>query len=69
MSAQIRKKCQQNITKIESLIENYPTCQTFHFRENFNEIEKSFKYYSVAMSKDKNIKNNFNINKALDYSD
>jgi tetratricopeptide (TPR) repeat protein len=64
--------CTEYIPKIDSLIENYPMCYLDYSKilaENFNELDKSFKYFSLALAKDKNIKNNFNITKALDYSD
>jgi tetratricopeptide (TPR) repeat protein len=65
-------QCIEYIPKIEVLIDNYPMCYLDFSKilaENFNDIDKSFKFFSLALSKDKNIKNNFNLTKALDYSD
>jgi tetratricopeptide (TPR) repeat protein len=64
--------CIDYIPKIESLIDNYPMCYLDFAKilaESFQEYEKSFKYFTLATHKDKNIKNNFNLTKALDYSD
>jgi tetratricopeptide (TPR) repeat protein len=65
-------QCIDYIPKIEVLIDNYPMCYLDFAKllaENFNEFEKSFKFFTLSINKDKNIKNNFSLTKALDYSD
>jgi tetratricopeptide (TPR) repeat protein len=64
-------ECHDYIPKIEKFIDMYPMCYLDLAKtllESFSNIDQSSKYLSLALTKDKNIKNSFNINKVIEYA-
>jgi tetratricopeptide (TPR) repeat protein len=64
-------ECKELIPRIEQLLVDYPMCYLDFAKiilESFTDIDKSLEYFNLALTHDKNIKNSFNINKAIDYA-